>query len=683
MSSPGEQPRAALVRWAALYLVLVQCAALGWLVDGRLFALIMGTLATLALIPQLRIEPQQAPHWFWFALLGVILAVKHRIAPEQINEQITFFNTVAGYEAARFLVFLQTVQLYIRRPGGRMPSWIAGVACLSMVFGANVRLNPGTRPVSMGLGFAFTAGLALFAALNRRRAAPRVDRTGLIVGVVAVLFVLIGGLATARAFHRLEATFERWLAERSGFERSDNVTTGFSGRGEIGEISGWKQHAADRIAIRIHAAAAPGYLRGMVFDDLRRRTWADTTQVSGLGEYPSTVLQGAVTVGRIYRLIDDTDERRVGDPLEFWPDSLTRDRLFLPQEAAFLSTTSPRVVVNEHGLVVRSDEATSVPYTAWLNETQLPQPLSNEARARYLVLHNDLPTELSPFAAEAFGAARSTSERVTAIEQFFHQNFEYALIAQPMRSGDPIIHFLTDRTPAHCEYFATAGVLLLRSVGIPARYVTGYVATEWNPHGEYWVARRKDAHAWIEAYDDQASRWVTVECTPPGGVPNSPDRTGFAVRWDAWMQALREWLHRSLQGGLQGALLAVWTVITSVPGIAMLILGTAAVVLWKLRRTARIRAELSPRPLYPPLLRELRRAERMARRLGCRRGSAETLSDFSTRLRHIGTEPIASSALADWYDEYVRVRYGAQDALAHVDALKSKLRAVRNAARHG
>ena len=59
-----------------------------------------------------------------------------------------------------------------------------------------------------------------------------------------------------------------------------------------------------------------------------------------------------------------------------------------------------------------------------------------------------------------------------------------------------------------------SAVLLLRSLGVPARYVTGYVVDEYNSDTGRWLARNLDAHAWVEAYDDRAQRWVAVESTP-------------------------------------------------------------------------------------------------------------------------------------------------------------------------
>ncbi len=67
--------------------------------------------------------------------------------------------------------------------------------------------------------------------------------------------------------------------------------------------------------------------------------------------------------------------------------------------------------------------------------------------------------------------------------------------------------------------------MLLRLGGVPARYVTGYVPSESHSGGE-WLARRKDGHAWVEAYDRQTHQWVRVEATPSSGLPDRRDATG-------------------------------------------------------------------------------------------------------------------------------------------------------------
>lgn len=73
--------------------------------------------------------------------------------------------------------------------------------------------------------------------------------------------------------------------------------------------------------------------------------------------------------------------------------------------------------------------------------------------------------------------------------------------------------FLLGSGAGHCEYFATALALLLRTQGVPCRLVGGYLTSEWDPQRRAVVARSKNAHAWVEVLDD-AGRWHTIDGTP-------------------------------------------------------------------------------------------------------------------------------------------------------------------------
>ncbi len=79
--------------------------------------------------------------------------------------------------------------------------------------------------------------------------------------------------------------------------------------------------------------------------------------------------------------------------------------------------------------------------------------------------------------------------------------FRYSLQGQPRNPDlDPIEDFITEHPAGHCEYFATALALMLRSLGIPSRVVVGYLCDEWNPAGQFFQVRQWHAHMWVEAY---------------------------------------------------------------------------------------------------------------------------------------------------------------------------------------
>ncbi len=97
----------------------------------------------------------------------------------------------------------------------------------------------------------------------------------------------------------------------------------------------------------------------------------------------------------------------------------------------------------------------------------------------------------------------STYQRIRAIQDYLQDQTVFTYSLEQTRSDttiDPIVDFVMNTREGHCEYFASAIALMLRSVGIPSRIVVGYKTSEWNPIGGYYVVRHLHAHAWAEAY---------------------------------------------------------------------------------------------------------------------------------------------------------------------------------------
>ena len=112
---------------------------------------------------------------------------------------------------------------------------------------------------------------------------------------------------------------------------------------------------------------------------------------------------------------------------------------------------------------------------------------------------------------------RTVPERVRRIEDFFiEERFRYTTHQEFRPFGserDPVLGFLTQFREGHCEYFATATVLLLRASGVPARYATGYSVQERRrPDDNLWIVRGRHAHAWAIYWDGE--RWRNLDTTP-------------------------------------------------------------------------------------------------------------------------------------------------------------------------
>lgn len=102
---------------------------------------------------------------------------------------------------------------------------------------------------------------------------------------------------------------------------------------------------------------------------------------------------------------------------------------------------------------------------------------------------------------------------VEQVRRFFARGFAYSLdLEAPRARATPLADFLLRTRSGHCEYYATATVLLLRAAGIPARYATGYSVQEYSELEKRYLVRRRHAHAWARVWVHGG--WRDVDTTP-------------------------------------------------------------------------------------------------------------------------------------------------------------------------
>jgi hypothetical protein len=142
------------------------------------------------------------------------------------------------------------------------------------------------------------------------------------------------------------------------------------------------------------------------------------------------------------------------------------------------------------------------------------EELPADVRAAYLELPPSLSPRVAELARRLSAGQPSAAARAAAIADWLRSTHAYTLRLPAHPAGvDPVEDFLFEHQAGHCEYFASAMVILLRASGIPARYVNGYLGGEWNGIGSYIAVRDNRAHSWAEAYMG-ADGWVRVDATP-------------------------------------------------------------------------------------------------------------------------------------------------------------------------
>lgn len=132
----------------------------------------------------------------------------------------------------------------------------------------------------------------------------------------------------------------------------------------------------------------------------------------------------------------------------------------------------------------------------------------------YLQLPPDFPEKIRDLAIEITEYYENPYDKTQAITNYLRKNITYKeQIPEPPPDSDPIEWFLFEHKEGFCNYYATAEVLMLRSIGIPSRIVFGYAQGEsQNPDETEFIVRREQSHAWPEVFFEGIG-WVEFEPT--------------------------------------------------------------------------------------------------------------------------------------------------------------------------
>ncbi len=129
----------------------------------------------------------------------------------------------------------------------------------------------------------------------------------------------------------------------------------------------------------------------------------------------------------------------------------------------------------------------------------------------------DEQSDIFRFIAGLGLSGKSVDEVLPVLKSCFQEKFTYSLDpAVQDTNHSPISGFLLSSRSGHCEYFATATVLVLRACGIPARYAKGYLAHEYSRIENRIIVRSRHAHAWAMVYKD--GKWQNFDTTPSGWI---------------------------------------------------------------------------------------------------------------------------------------------------------------------
>ena len=132
--------------------------------------------------------------------------------------------------------------------------------------------------------------------------------------------------------------------------------------------------------------------------------------------------------------------------------------------------------------------------------------LSDEDFTEYLQLPDELPNRVGELAKKITASSESVYDKTKAIEQYFDANgytYDQRNVAVPGKDDDYVDQFLFETKTGYCDNFSTSMVVMLRTIGIPSRWVKGFAPGEvarYAGDGQVYHVTNKEAHSWVEAY---------------------------------------------------------------------------------------------------------------------------------------------------------------------------------------
>jgi transglutaminase-like putative cysteine protease len=390
--------------------------------------------------------------------------------------------------------------------------------------------------------------------LRRRRdgRAVKEARTFRRLPVAAVcLFTLIFGLALPIFFITPRAA-ESVLSMPGGAAQTGFV--GFSDHVTLGDIG--RLNESNQLVMRVRVegpsrARTQGLRwRGVALDHFDGRHWSQTSDVAQSYTAPDANLFAWGKTEDLGRLTTQT----------FFVEPIDTPVIFAAPRAIALQGAFPYIRRDkDDGLASRPHPLERVTYTVH-SDTYEPPPERLRAEGvadtsgdtthlrrpveEYLQLPANLDARVASLARTVVSqaGARNAYDAARAVEAHLNRNayggvYQYSL---EMRAAgpDPLSDFLFNVRAGHCEYFATAMAVMLRTLRIPTRVVNGFQQGEYNSTADAYIVRQADAHSWVEVYFPETDAWVTFDPTPADGRPAGTSGTGLAGRLRRYTDAL-------------------------------------------------------------------------------------------------------------------------------------------------
>ena len=373
----------------------------------------------------------------------------------------------------------------------------------------------------------------------------------------AALTVALGSIAIGSVLFFIFPRISAGYLGRASF--SPSLMTGFSENVELGQIGEIKKNSS--VVMRVQTGKPIGYerlrWRGIALTTFDGRRWSSTER-STQKLQPSQ--DGWIHAGDPMPRVEGAGP---GILYTVFLEPMAADAIFVPGRVVslkgnFTGESGNSIFSQQRNYLVRDStdtiqnpyhNYTAIRYAGFsrlppVNVEKLraaPTKYPPEIASTYLQLPTPLDPRIPQYARQLTRGMKTPFDKAKAIETFLRTQFSYTLNLTGKPGEDPLVHFLFVARAGHCEYFATAMAVLLRTLGIPTREVNGFLPGEYNDLAGDYIVRASDAHSWVEVYFPE-NGWQTFDPTPASAeVPTSMlSRLGqyadwLEITWSEWI----------------------------------------------------------------------------------------------------------------------------------------------------
>ncbi|HEY1169933.1 MAG TPA: transglutaminase domain-containing protein [Verrucomicrobiae bacterium] len=458
--------------------------------------------------------------------------------------------------------------------------------------------------------------LYALAAIRSRRFSPLIWAP---LALAVVVLGHFGHIGLQQAQGAVETSFSQWLSKI--INRNSNPYESRTAIGRLGRLK-----LSGEVVMRVEVQGAPvELLREASYDTFVSPSWIVTRS-----KFEDAVSENDATT---WPLIPEKETKGTAIISTYFPRG--RGMLCAPNGVAAIDKLlAAQMETNFYGGIRVSNATAFARYEAKHSPGKTID--SDPIEADRIVTDSESESVKRAVAETGLKPEDTLEKKLIVLQQFFTEKYRYDTWQgrKELRPKETMLgYFLLRSRAGHCEYFATATVLMLRALGVEARYSVGYAVQETEGGPNRFVVRERHGHAWVLYYDRAEGVWKDFDTTPPDwfAVEEAKNSSMFEPLKDLWSKMrfqISEW--RWLTDREKFRQNMIWLMVVLI-----------AVLAWRLVRRSRMKktdggpAGTSKPIDWPGRDSEFYAVEQKLAAMGLDRLESESINDWLARVREL------------------------------------------------